>query len=160
MSFETVQKFFIDAGYGERVHEFEHSSATVGEAALAVGCKAAHIAKTMSFFLGDQAILIVTAGDAKIDNHKFKDRFGKKAHMIPGTLVEETVGHAPGGVCPFVIPAGVPVYLDVSLQRFEVIYPAAGSANSAVELTPAELEKLAAASGWVDVCSGWQDDTD
>lgn len=152
MSLEKVQDYFDSCQMKERIQVFSQSSATVELAAKAVGCEPAHIAKTLSFLQGEQAVLIVTAGDVKIDNPKYKARFHQKAKMIPGELVEFYVGHAPGGVCPFAVKEGVPVYLDESLRRFETVYPAAGSGNSAIGLTIAELETHSKTCGWVDVC--------
>lgn len=152
MSYERVKAYFESAGMGNRVMKFERSSATVGEAAEAVGCEPKQIAKTMSFLQGDKPILIVTAGDVKIDNKKYKAVFHQKAKMIPGNLVEGFIGHAPGGVCPFMVNPEVTVYLDVSLKRFEKVYPAGGSGHSAVELSVEELEKHSCSVGWVDVC--------
>ena len=152
MSLEKVQDYFDSCQMKERIQVFSQSSATVELAAKAVGCEPAHIAKTLSFLQGEQAVLIVTAGDVKIDNPKYKARFHQKAKMIPGELVESYVGHAPGGVCPFAVKEGVPVYLDESLRRFETAYPAAGSGNSAIGLTIAELETHSKTCGWVDVC--------
>ena len=152
MSLEKASRHLEKFGMKERIKVFEQSSATVELAAAAVGCAPAHIAKTMSFFQGEGPVLIVTAGDVKIDNKKYKAEFQQKAKMILGEQVEESIGHAPGGVCPFGIKEGIPVYLDVSLKRFETVYPAAGSGNSAVELNLAELEKCSGACGWVDVC--------
>lgn len=156
MSLEKVQAYFHKEGFGDRLKTFEHSSATVELAAEAVGCEAKQIAKTMSFLLEDNAILIVTAGDARIDNKKYRSFFHTKAKMIPREAVEELIGHAPGGVCPFVIKPGVKVYLDESLKRFDIVYPAAGSGNSAVELSIPELERFSGYECWIDVCSGWQ----
>ena len=156
MSFESVKKYFEDAGIGNQVIHTDKPSATVEEAAAAIGCEPKQIAKTLSFFVGEQPILIVAAGDAKVDNKKYKDRFGLKAKMIPRELVEESIGHAPGGVCPFAIKEGVPVYLDESLHRFERVYPAAGSGHSAVDLSIAELEKYSHYTDWVDVCKDWE----
>ena len=153
MSYEKVKAYFEAANMGQRVMEFEKSSATVEEAANVIGCEPKQIAKTMSFLLEDKAILIVTAGDAKIDNKKYKAIFHQKAKMIPGEQVESYIGHAPGGVCPFAIPQDVTVYLDSSLKRFEKVYPAAGSGHSAVELSIAELEQYSHFSQWIDVCS-------
>lgn len=153
MALERVKEYFEGLGLGERVKVLEKSSATVEEAALAVGCEAKQIAKTMSFLQHDQPVLIVTAGDAKVDNKKYKAFFHQKARMIPHDQVEEYIGHAPGGVCPFVIHPGVAVYLDVSLKRFDTVYPAAGSDHSAVELSLPELEQHSHAAGWVDVCT-------
>ena len=132
--------------------EFTVSSATVKEAAKAIDCKEEEIAKTLSFIVSDHPILIVVAGDSKIDNSKFKREFHTKAKMIPFDQVENLIGHAVGGVCPFGVNEGVTVYLDDSLKRFEVIYPACGSANSAVKLTLDELEKASNYQKWVDVC--------
>lgn len=152
MSFDKVKQYFDAAGAGDKVLWLEHSSATVELAAEAIGCEPARIAKTMSFLLGDQPILIVTAGDVKIDNKKYKEQFHQKAKMIPGDQVEALTGHAPGGVCPFVTRDGIQVYLDISLKRFEIVYPAAGSGNSAVRLTLPELEHYSGSIGWIDVC--------
>ena len=152
MSLEKVHDYFDSCQMKERIQVFSQSSATVELAAKAVGCEPARIAKTLSFFQEEQAVLIVTAGDVKIDNPKYKARFHQKAKMIPGELVESYVGHAPGGVCPFAVKEGVPVYLDESLRRFETVYPAAGSGNSAIGLTIAELETHSKTCGWVDVC--------
>lgn len=152
MSFDKVKQYFEQAGAVEKVLELENSSATVELAAKAIGCEPAHIAKTMSFFLGDEAILIVTAGDVKIDNKKYKEQFHQKAKMIPGDMVESCIGHAPGGVCPFAVKENVSVYLDISLKRFDIVYPAAGSGNSAVKLTIPELEQYARTTQWIDVC--------
>lgn len=153
MSVEKVKKYLKDKGYLDRVMEFDISSATVELAAIAVGCEPAQIAKTMSFIQNDGPVLIVAAGDTKVDNKKYKGLFHQKAKMIPGNEVEALIGHAPGGVCPFGILSGIRVFLDESLKRFEIVYPAAGSSNSAVRITPEELEKLVENSSWVDVTS-------
>lgn len=152
MSVENARAHLIKYGLEDRIVEFQESSATVALAAQAVGCEEAMIAKTISFYVNDAAILIVAAGDTKIDNHKFKEFFGCKAKMIPGTEVEQAVGYAPGGVCPFGVKDGVTIYLDHSLKRFPVVYPAAGSGNSAVKLTLEELEQTSEMAGWIDVC--------
>lgn len=152
MSLEKVKQYFHEFGLEDRVKVLSQSSATVEAAAVAVGCEPARIAKTMSFLVGDEAILIVAAGDVKIDNKKYKEFFHQKAKMIPFDEVEKYVGHAPGGVCPFVIPEGVKVYLDVSLKRFEIVYPAAGTGSSAVELSVDELAKYSKMLEWIDVC--------
>lgn len=152
MSLEKVKQYFHEFGLEDRVKVLSQSSATVEAAAVAVGCESARIAKTMSFLVGDEAILIVAAGDVKIDNKKYKEFFHQKAKMIPFDEVEKYVGHAPGGVCPFVIPEGVKVYLDVSLKRFEIVYPAAGTGSSAVELSVDELAKYSKMQEWIDVC--------
>lgn len=159
MSLDKVKSYFAELGMEERVKEFHQSSATVELAAQALGCKPERIAKTMSFLLGEQPILIVTAGDAKVDNKKYKEQFHQKARMIPAENVEQHIGHAPGGVCPFAVLPGVQIFLDESLKRFDIVYPAAGSANSAVELSPAELETCCLSQGWVNVCKGWEAET-
>ena len=152
MSFDKVKAFFESQGAGDKVLWLEQSSATVELAAEAVGCEPARIAKTLSFLVGEQPILILTAGDVKVDNKKYKELFHAKAKMIPGDIVEELIGHAPGGVCPFVINDGIDVYLDESLKRFDIVYPAAGSGNSAVRLTLSELEHFSGSTNWIDVC--------
>ncbi len=152
MSFDAVKDYFKNLGMEELVLRFDVSSATVELAAEAVGVEPARIAKTMSFLVGGEPILIVTAGDTKIDNPKYKQQFHEKAKMIPYGEVEEYVGHAPGGVCPFVIKDGVKVYLDESLKRFDTVYPAAGSDNSAVKLTIKQLEDTSGYAEWIDVC--------
>lgn len=156
MAIDVVKAFFAEHGMEGRVLEFEVSSATVELAAQAVGVEGARIAKTLSFRMEDGCILVVTAGDAKIDNTKFKAQFHVKAKMLTADEVLVMTGHAVGGVCPFAVDAAVPVYLDVSMKRFESVFPACGSANSAIELTPEELERLSGAIAWVDVCKGWQ----
>ena len=158
MSLEKVKQYFDALGLGQRMHVLDQSSATVEEAAVAVGCEPERIAKTMSFLLGDDPILIVTAGDARVDNKKYKEYFHQKAKMIPGELVEKYIGHAPGGVCPFAIPQGTKVFLDISLKRFAIVYPAAGTSNSAIELSIKELEDSSAYTAWIDVCKGWQEE--
>lgn len=155
MSFENVKRYFENVGLGQRVITLEKSSATVVEAAEAVGCQPKQIAKTMSFFLNDKPILIVTAGDAKVDNKKYKDTFHQKAKMIPGEQVEICIGHAPGGICPFVVNSDVTVYLDVSLKRFERVYPGGGNGHSAVNLSLEELKEHSNYAEWIDVCKDW-----
>jgi prolyl-tRNA editing enzyme YbaK/EbsC (Cys-tRNA(Pro) deacylase) len=156
MAIEKVKAYFKTFGMEDRVLEFEVSSATVDLAALAVGCEPCRIAKTLSFLVDGSPILIVAAGDAKVDNHKYKEQFGKKAKMLTPEEAETLVGHAVGGVCPFAVNEGVTVYLDESLKRFETVFPACGSSNSAIELTIPELEQYSGFSAWVDVCKGWQ----
>ena len=151
MSIVKVREYLKDFGADGRILEFPVSSATVELAAKALGTAPARIAKTLSFRLKDGVILVVLAGDAKTDNRKYRETFGEKARMLDREEAETLVGHAVGGVCPFAVNEGVKVYLDVSLKRFAKVFPAAGSANSAIELTPAELEKFSRASGWVDV---------
>ncbi|MBQ2793756.1 MAG: YbaK/EbsC family protein [Clostridia bacterium] len=151
MSREIARRHLEKYGFGDKILELEVSSATVALAALALGCEEARIAKTLSFADGEGAILVVAAGDAKIDNRRFKDCFGKKAKMLPAEDVERLIGHAVGGVCPFGVRAGVPVYLDESLKRFETVFPAAGASNNAVEMTIAELERTSEYTDWVFV---------
>ena len=158
MSIEKVRAYMKQFGAQDRIIEFATSSATVELAAQAAGCEPARIAKTLSFKLHDDSvILIVTAGDAKVDNAKYKHYFGCKAKMLSADEIEPLIGHAIGGVCPFGINEGVKVYLDESLKRFTTFFPACGSHNSAIELSPEELEKFSAnCQGWVDLCKGWQ----
>ena len=152
MSLEKAKAYLAEKGYADHVIELEDSSATVQLAAQALGVEPGMIAKTMSFLIGEEAILILTEGTAKVDNSKYKDTFHMKAKMIPFEEVENWIGHAPGGVCPFGIKEGIKVYLDESLKQFDTVYPAAGNDHSAVKLTIAELEEVAGAAGWVDVC--------
>lgn len=156
MSFVKAKEHIAKFGLEDRVMEFDVSSATVGEAAKAVGCEEEEIAKTLSFLVGDDPILIVVAGNCKIENSKYKAEFHKKAKMISFENVEEVIGHGVGGVCPFGINENVKVYLDVSLKAFEVVYPACGSANSAIKLTVEELEKTSNYLKWIDVCKGME----
>ena len=158
MSIELVRSFFRPLGREQDILEFPVSSATVELAAQAVGVIPARIAKTLSFLVDGSCVLIVTAGDAKIDNAKYKAMFHTKAKMLTPEQVTEFTGHAIGGVCPFGNPKGVKTYLDESLKRFDTVYPAAGSSNSAIELTCAELEEYSQSLGWIDVCKGWQED--
>lgn len=157
MAIDKVKEYFKPYHMDQQILEFDVSSATVELAAEALHCEGKRIAKTMSFLVGDQPILIVTAGDTKIDNAKYRHFFGVKAKMIPGDEVENIIGHAIGGVCPFAVNKNVKIYLDISLKRFETVYPAAGSSNSAIALTIPELEKYSNFLQWVDVCKGWQD---
>ena len=152
MSIEKVKAYFKNFGMEDRVMEFDVSSATVELAAQALNCEPQRIAKTLSFLVDGHAVLIVAAGDARIDNHKYKEQFGKKAKMLSTDEVVELLGHAVGGVCPFAVKEGAEVYLDASLKRFETVFPACGSSNSAIELTIPELEKYSGFLEWVDVC--------
>lgn len=154
MSLEKAESYLKKAGFLDHVIELKESTATVALAAEALGVEPGMIAKTMSFLQGEQPVLILTEGTAKVDNRKYKDTFHVKAKMIPFEQVEEVTGHAPGGVCPFGIKDGIEVYLDESLKRFETVYPAAGDDHSAVRLTIPELEEVSGAKGWVDVCRG------
>ncbi|MGN1457518.1 MAG: YbaK/EbsC family protein [Acutalibacteraceae bacterium] len=152
MSIEKVREFFKTKGIDERIQEFEISSATVALAAKALQCDENRIAKTLSFHVGEKVVLIVTSGDTKIDNSKYKAQFGTKAKMLSFDEAESLIGHAVGGVCPFAVNTGVEVYLDVSLKRFDTVFPACGSSNSAIELSLKELEEYSGFLGWVDVC--------
>ena len=152
MSIEQVRSYFKTLGIEERIQEFSVSSATVELAAAALSCEPCRIAKTLSFLVGERPIVIVTAGDAKIDNHKYKEQFATKAKMLSFEEAEQMIGHAVGGVCPFAVNDGVRVYLDESLKRFETVFPACGSSNSAIELTINELEQHSGFISWIDVC--------
>ena len=158
MSIEKVRAYFTQLGLQDRILEFDVSSATVELAAQALGVEAKRIAKTLSFLTPDGCILIVAAGDAKVDNKKYKALFGTKAKMLAHDDVPEYIGHAVGGVCPFAVKPDVKVYLDESLRRFETVFPACGSSNSAIELTIAELERYSNFTSWVDACKDWQEE--
>ena len=152
MAFDRAKAYLEEKGFGDRVKEFEVSSATVELAAIAVGTEPARIAKSLTFLVEDKPVMIICAGDVKIDNSKYKGMFHTKAKMLTPEQVETMIGHAIGGVCPFGINEGVSVYLDESMKRFDTIYPACGSSNSAVKLTCEELEMLSGSLGWIDVC--------
>lgn len=154
---EKVREYLKRFGMDGKIIELPASSATVELAAKALSVEPCRIAKTLSFRAGDKVVLVVAAGDARVDNRKFKGFFGAKAKMLSAEEAEALVGHAVGGVCPFAVNEGVEVYLDVSLKRFKTVFPACGSSNSAIELTIPELEKYAAPKGWVYVCKGWND---
>lgn len=157
MSIEKVKEYFKTFGIENRILEFDVSSATVELAAQALGCEGCRIAKTISFMVDGGAVLIVCAGDAKIDNAKYKAYFGTKAKMLSYEEASELIGHAVGGICPFATNEGVKIYLDESLKRFETVFPACGSSNSAIELTIPELEKYSSYLAWIDVCKAWQE---
>lgn len=152
MSLQKVQEYLKKYNMEERIIEMPTSSATVALAAESLGCEEARIAKTLSFSLKDKYILVVAAGDTKIDNAKYKAEFGEKAHMLSADVVEEIIGHPVGGVCPFAINDNIEVYLDESLKRFKTVYPACGSINTAIEISIEELEKTTNYIKWVDVC--------
>ena len=152
MSLKRAEEYLENKGFLDHVIELEESTATVAMSAEALGVEPGMIAKTMSFLQGENAVLILTEGTARVDNRKYKDTFHVKAKMIPFDQVEEVIGHAPGGVCPFGINDDIEVYLDESLKKFDTVYPAAGNDHSAVKLTIPELEQIAGAKGWVDVC--------
>ena len=157
MSIEKVRAYFQPLGIADRILEFDVSSATVELAAGAVGVEGARIAKSLSFKVGEQPVILVVAGDAKVDNSRYKAQFHTKAKMLTHEEAHDLIGHDVGGVCPFALPENVDVYLDESLRRFGTVFPAAGSSNSAIELTCGELERYASNfRGWVDVCKGWR----
>ena len=157
MAFDKAKEYLDKVGYGDRVKTFDVSSATVELAAVAVGTEPAKIAKSLTFMVDVQPVMILCAGDTKIDNAKYKAFFHKKAKMLTRDEVNGLVGHDVGGVCPFGIKEGVDVYLDVSMKRFDYVYPACGSANSAVKLTPDELCKISGSKAWIDVCKGYEE---
>ncbi len=160
MSVEKVREYLKPYGVADRMQEFTVSSATVELAAVAVGVEPARIAKTLSFKIGEDPILVVAAGDAKVDNSKYKGYFHTKAKMLTPEEAVTLIGHAVGGVCPFALPANVKTYLDESLRRFHTVFPAVGSAESAIELTCEELQTCCGSNfvEWVDVCKGWQEE--
>ncbi len=158
MAIEKVREYFRNHDMEDRVQEFDVSSATVELAAEALHCEPCRIAKTLSFMVKGSPVLIVTAGDAKIDNPKYKAQFGTKAKMLTPEEAVSLIGHAVGGVCPFAVNSGVAIYLDQSLKRFQTVFPACGSSNSAIELTIEELEKYSSFTEWIDVCKGWEPD--
>ncbi len=157
MSIEKVRAYFAGFGMEGRILEFPVSSATVALAAKALNCEPCRIVKTLSFKVGEEAILIAAAGDAKVDNARYKAKFGVKAKMLSHEEAADLIGHAVGGVCPFAVKEGVKVYLDVSIRRFQTVFPAAGSSNSAIELTIPEMERYSGCCEWVDVCKAWQE---
>ncbi|MGE5614569.1 MAG: YbaK/EbsC family protein [Bacillota bacterium] len=156
MAIERVKEYFKQFGIDSRIREFDTSSATVELAAEALGCAPERIAKTIAFEVGEKAVLVVASGDARIDNAKFKAQFHVRAKMLAPDETERLVGHAVGGVCPFGINENVDVYLDISLKRFETVFPACGSSNSVIELTIDELERYSNSIAWIDVCKNWQ----
>ena len=159
MSIQKVRAYFQEKGIADRIREFDVSSATVELAAVAVGVEGARIAKSLSFKVEDKPIIVVVAGDAKVDNSRYKAQFHTKAKMLTFEEAHTLVGHDVGGVCPFALPEDVKVYLDASLRRFETVFPAAGSDNSAVEMTCEELERYSSNfTAWVDVCKGWRNE--
>lgn len=152
MSIEKVKEYFKTKGIEERIQEFEISSATVTLAAKALHCEESRIAKTLSFHIGEKVVLIVAAGDSKIDNAKYKAEFGTKTKMLSFDEAEPLIGHAVGGICPFAVNEDVEIYLDISLKRFDTVFPACGSSNSAIELSLKELEEYSGYIKWIDVC--------
>jgi len=157
MSIERVKEYFRKFNMEDRIQEFDVSSATVELAARALNCEPARIAKTLAFKQNERCVLIVAAGDSRIDNVKYKQQFGTKAKMLTAEEALTLVGHGVGGICPFAVNDGVVTYLDISLKRFETVFPACGSSNSAIELSIDELEKYSNAESWIDVCKDWQE---
>lgn len=156
MSPNRVIKKFVELGLEDRIREFEEGTATVIAAAEALGCEPKRIAKSLSYIVGEEAVIVVAAGDARVDNRKYKDFFGAKAKMVNADELVELIGHPLGGVCPFELVEGVKVYLDRSLKRFETVFPACGADNNTVELTLDELEEYSDAVEWVDLCKDWE----
>ena len=154
---EAVYKWLEEKGYADRITEHQETIDTVEHAAQQIGCSEAEIAKTLSFIVDDKPVIVVMAGDGRVNSSKFKAQFHTKPSMVPRDRVEELIGFAPGGVRPFGVPAGIPVWLDISMKRFEYIHPAGGNEFVSVKLTPDELEKASDAVGWCDVCKGWED---
>lgn len=155
MAIEKVREYFRKYGIEDRIQEFDVSSATVELAAEALHCEPCRIAKTLAFKVDEAPVLIVAAGDARIDNPKYKAQFGTKAKMLTPDETASMIGHAVGGVCPFAVNDGAKIYLDISLKRFDTVFPACGSSNSAIELKIEELERYSSFISWVDVCKDW-----
>ncbi len=155
MSAERVRACLREMGLEEQITVHGETIDTVEHAAQQIGCEEAQIAKTLSFLVEEKPVIVVMAGDARVNSSKFKGQFHTKPHMIPRDRVNELVGHEPGGVCPFALKEGVPVWLDVSMKRFETVHPAAGSEFASVRLTLEQLERASDARGWCDVCAGW-----
>ena len=155
---EKVKAYLEGKGFGDRITEHKETIDTVEHAAMQIGCSEAEIAKTLSFLVDDKPVIVVMAGDGRVNSSKFKALFHTKPSMIPRDKVEEITGFQPGGVCPFAVPAEIPVWLDVSMKRFEYIHPAGGNEYVSVKLTPDELEAATEAEGWCDVCKGWEEE--
>ena len=155
---ENVRKYLEDRGFADRLTEHSELIDTVEHAAQQIGCTEAEIAKTLSFIVDDKPVIVVMAGDGRVNSSKFKAQFHTKPHMIPREQVEDITGFPPGGVCPFGIPDGVPIWLDVSMKRFEYVHPAGGNEYTSVKITPDELETVSGGVGWCDVCKGWEEE--
>ena len=153
----VVEKWLNDKGFGDRITEHKETIDTVEHAAMQIGCSEAEIAKTLSFIVDEKPVIVVMAGDGRVNSSKFKAQFHTKPHMIPRDQVEEITGFQPGGVCPFGVPKDIPVWLDISMKRFAYIHPAGGNEFVSVNLTPDELENASEAVGWCDVCKGWEE---
>ena len=155
---KDVKHWLENKGFGDRLTEHSETIDTVEHAAMRIGCTEAEIAKTLSFIVDDKPVIVVMAGDGRVNSSKFKARFHTKPSMIPRERVEELIGFQPGGVCPFGVPAGIPIWLDISMKRFEYVHPAGGNEYTSVKVTPSELEAITGAEGWCDVCKGWEDE--
>lgn len=158
MSAEKVRKYLEKRGMADRITIHRETIDTVEHAAQRIGCSEAEIAKTLSFLVDDKPVIVVMAGDARVNSSKFKKLFHTKPHMIPRDDVEKITGDKPGGVCPFAMPQGIPIWLDISMKRFEFVHPAGGDEFTSVKITPQELEEVSGAAGWCDVCKGWEED--
>lgn len=158
MSAEKVRSFLKARGMEDRITTHKETIDTVEHAAEQIGCTEAEIAKTLSFLVDGKAVIVVMAGDTRVNSSKFKAQFHEKPHMVPRDDVERLTGDVPGGVCPFAIPEGVPIWLDISLKRFQWVHPAGGDTFTSVKISPEELEKVSGAAGWCDVCKGWQEE--
>lgn len=156
MSAEKVKKYLEDRGFLSRITIHDKTIDTVEHAAEQIGCSEAEIAKTLSFYVSEKPVVVVMAGDARVNSSKFKKQFHTKPHMIPREEVKAVTGDEPGGVCPFALPEDIPIWLDVSMKRFETVHPAGGDAFTSVAITPKELERVSGAIGWCDVCKGWR----
>lgn len=156
MSVKEVKEYLEERGFGDRITTHTETIDTVEHAAEQIGCSEAEIGKTLSFLVKGEPVIVVMAGDTRVNSSKFKAQFHEKPHMIPREDVEKITGDLPGGVCPFAIPAGIPIWLDNSLKRFQWVHPAGGDLFTSVKITPEELEKVSGAVGWCDVCKGWQ----
>ena len=154
---ENVKNWLAERGFAERLTEHNETIDTVEHAAQQIGCSEAEIAKTLSFIVEEKPVIVVMAGDGRVNSSKFKAQFHTKPHMIPRDQVKELIGFAPGGVCPFAVPEGIPIWLDVSMKRFEYVHPAGGNEYVSVKLTPDELMAATDSSGWCDVCKGWDE---
>lgn len=154
---EKVYNWLKDKGYEDRIEQHKETIDTVEHAARQVGCSQAEIAKTLSFIVDDKPVIIVMAGDGRVNSSKFKAQFHTKPSMVPRDRVEELIGFLPGGVCPFGIDKSIPVWLDVSMKRFDIVHPAGGNEFTSVRLSPKELEEASEAAGWCDVCKGWEE---
>ncbi|SES39784.1 Cys-tRNA(Pro) deacylase, prolyl-tRNA editing enzyme YbaK/EbsC [Butyrivibrio fibrisolvens] len=154
---EKVKAFLEEKNLGDRLTIHRESIDTVEHAAQQIGCTEPEIAKTLSFVVDDKPVVVVMAGDGRVNSSKFKAKFHTKPHMIPRDQVQEIIGFQPGGVCPFAVPENIPIWLDVSMKRFEYVHPAGGNEFTSVKITPDELEKVSGAEGWVDVCKGWDE---